>query len=85
MAWKLQLLKSVFHREQHLQNQTPPLPFLGYEQVLGVLARPLLQYSFYAYEKKKEKKRGEKKKKSAFFWKFCKYFMSSLSFFFLFF
>lgn len=28
------------------QTQTPPLPFLGYEQVLGVLARPLLQCSF---------------------------------------
>lgn len=45
-AWKLQLSKSVFHKEWHLQNQIPPLPFLGYEQVLGVLARPLLQCSF---------------------------------------
>lgn len=46
LAWKLQLSKSVFHKEWHLQTQTPPLPFLGYEQVLGVLARPLLQCSF---------------------------------------
>lgn len=38
--------RSLFPTEWHLQTQTPPLSFLGYEQVLGLLAKSLLQCSF---------------------------------------
>lgn len=87
MAWKLQLSKFVFDKERHLHNQTPPRPFLGYEQVLGVLTRPFLQYHFCHYEKIEggKKKKERKRKKSAFFGKFCKYFMPPLSSFLFFF
>lgn len=37
---------SLFSTKSDTSKQTPPVPFLGYERVLGVPARPLLQCSF---------------------------------------